>query len=164
MSEFAYGDRVRVRTDLGSQSIRAGAVFSVTAVSGEYVQIGGREGWYHSVRFERVGPPVEANEGEPLILGDDGEPTKCLDEAGCEVGPDVIDAIEHSEEKWQAIDVDGVTHLVVGATFAVALRDGCDRRNIDALVRRLNQPIRVNLRISDVGPEGLGPITAGFVD
>lgn len=154
MGAFAVGDRVQVRTDLGSQSIQAGVVFLITAVNGEYVQIGGREGWYHSVRFERVATPTEQD--EPLILGDD--------EAGCDVGPDVVAAIEHSEEQWKAIDVDGVTYLVVGATFAAALRDGCDRRNIDALVRRLNQPIRVNLRISDVGPEGLGPITAGFAD
>ena len=76
----------------------------------------------------------------------------------------MIDAIERSEEEWQAIDVDDVTHLVVGATFAIALRDGCDRRNVDALVRRLNQPMRVNLRITDAGSEGLGPITAGFAD
>ena len=162
MGAFAVGDRVQVRTDLGSQSIQSGVVFSITAVNGEYVQIGGREGWYHSVRFERI--EQQAEQDEPLVLGDDDEPTECLDEAGCEVGPDVVAAIERSEDEWQAVDVDGVTHLVIGATFAVALRDGCDRRNIDALVRRLNQPIRVNLRIAEVGPEGLGPITAGFAD
>lgn len=279
---FSIGDRIQAKTEYGPQSIQAGVVFSVTAAHGEYVQLNGREGWYHSVRFERVEPPTEAKEGEsedeataklnaltrdavrahrwasgvlaeakqvvfsdvrsdaiargctslrndvvqsveeffsgltetvtqeakqagretvaewrkrfakyaidaeateklvreyrhsdereveeqdePLILGDDDEPTECLDDAGCEVGPDVVNAIDRSEEKWQAIDVDGVTHLVIGATFAVALRDGCDRRNIDALVRRLNQPVRVNLQISDVGPEGLGPITAGFAD
>lgn len=105
-------------------------------------------------------PPIEVD--EPLMLGDD-EPTECLDESGCEVGPDVIRAIETSGEKWQALDVDGVSYLVVGAFFVVALHKDTDPRNVAALVRRLNTRTEI-VRIHTEGDEGLGPITAGFAE